>query len=668
MKLNTVLSMSMSIILSLLLTFSLTTSSVSGETAAAAAEKKPKCPGKVKVLVEEIPAGTFLQFKDLKKKILPLKSGDFSSPIPGLVKTIEKNVGSSVKIGDVVVVIDREPIKKEIARAKAKIRQWKNKLRKYRNYKVRIPKAERRAERIIKEAEELIALKEAQLEKCDITSPADGMIAALKVNQGDYISEGFVLGTIINIDKVKMPLTTYADKVTNGQKIKIKVKELVKTVDGVVQKDADGGTNIFIDNQDKQIMPAMSTHFRILLKEYKNVVVLPEAKFLKDDTGLGPFVYIAEGNLAKKAYLKTGPTEKGNVLVLEGLAIGDEMIVSEILSAKQATVKEDFPCLYNNKKIKIMEMDEAKGKFVKRKKGKAPVKPVKKEKKIKPEPVKKPKVEKKTPPKPPKPPKVVKKKEKPKDILAVQAFLDYLTYNKDTLRYDRFKKVTREDSIIIKIYCDAAAKNRILRIIEKFRIKKYYVYILKEKEKYKIDAFFKAERPVKMKRETFLNRFRIGAHVGYYKMFDSNFEDIYGRMVSVGLDISVMLSEKLDIWFSGGISSKTAAIEWAEEDLKFEFTPLSLDLRYFFKRSEKWDFYAGAGFNYYAFEDTNPIENVKDKAFGINILGGTYYHLSQNFSLQLLLRFNMVKKTIENTDNDLNMNSAELLFGISYGF
>lgn len=669
MKSKTAISVSISVLLTLFFAFSPATTILSGETAPAG-EKPVKCPGKVKVLVEKIPGGTFLEYKDLEKKILPLKSDDFTSPIPGLVKKIEKTVGSSVNTGDVILGIDSDPIKKEIAEAKAKVRKWKKELNRRRNWKVRSERAEKQAERIIKENEDLIALKEEQLTKCDIASPVDGMIAVLKVNEGDYISEGFVLGTIINIEKVKIPLTTYADKVTDGQKLKINVKELAKPFAGMVRKDAGGVTNIFIANQDKRIRPGMSTYFRILLKKYKDAVVLPEAKFLKDDTGMGPFVYIAEDNLAKKSYLKTGPAEKGNVLILEGLSIGAEMIVSEILSAKQGTVKEGFPCLYNNKKIKIMETDESKGVFVKRKKGKAPAKkPVKKELKVEkkkiPVQVKEKKIVRKPPPKEKKkkytPP---ARKEKPEEVLAVEAFLDYLTNNKDTLRYNKFKKVARKDSIIIKIFCDKAAKDRLLRIIEKFNVEKYWIIILKEKEKYNFNASFKRGKASPWVRRQ--SKFRVGASVGYYKMFDSNFEDVYGRMVSIGLDLSYTLSDKLDIWLYGGLSSKTAEIDWEEEDLKFKFTPISLDLRYFFKRSAKWDFYAGAGFNLYPFEDTNPIENVKDNAFGLNILGGTYYHLTEHLSLQLMLKFNIVKKTIEDADNDLNMNSAELLFGITY--
>jgi outer membrane protein W len=137
-------------------------------------------------------------------------------------------------------------------------------------------------------------------------------------------------------------------------------------------------------------------------------------------------------------------------------------------------------------------------------------------------------------------------------------------------------------------------------------------------------------------------------------------------MPTVGLDISYTLSDKLDLWLYGGTGSKTAEIDWAEEDLKFKFTTVTLDLRYFFKRSLKLDFFAGAGLNIVSFKDTNPILEVKDNAVGFNLVAGTYYHLTEKFLFHLALRFNIVKKTLEDTDNDLNMNSAELLLGISY--
>lgn len=708
MKSKTAVSKISCLVLSLLLT----TSIVFGQ---AVPEKEEKCPRTVKVLVGEIIGETFLEYRDLETPVLPERTDNFTSLIPGEIKEIKTNAGSDVKTGDVLMMIDDASIKKEIADANERIRRWKRILRKRENWAVRSPAAENQAKRNIKNYEDLVAEKQKELEKIIIKSPVDGRIDTLNVKPGDHISADFVLGTIVNIQPVKILLDQYTDKVNNNQKIKIKIKELSQIFTGVVQKTNDGKTYIVIQNSDKKILPGMNTHFRILFKEHKNVVVLPEEQFSKDDGGV--FVYIARGKYAKKSYLKTGPVEKGKVLILDGLAVGDEMIISEVLSAKEAALKEKLTCVKDNKKIRVMVMDDAKGRFVKRKKGAKPlpVKEAKEEIAKKEIPVKKieptPAAKKEEPPKPVKktePPKIEKKpvevKEKvekpivpevPKkekttkptveaEYRKVDAFIDYLTNNKDTLKYDKFRVRTMDGIMVVVVYCNALCRDKLIPVIHKFEVKQYYVTQLKP-DRFQIETYFPdgrkiperiprviKERKVPRVRPDVvgppLPKLRIGAALGYHLMFDTNFKEVYGNMLAMGLDISYTISQKLDIWAYAGTSSKTAEIDWAEQDLKFSFTPITLNLRYFFKRDQKWDFFTGAGINIYSFKDENPIEEVKDNAVGMNLLAGAYYHITEKFLLHLALRFNIVRKAIEEADNDLNMNSAELLFGISYNF
>lgn len=684
------------VIISLFLTISI----VFGQTAP---KKEEKCPKTVKVLVGEIVGDTFLEHRKLEKPIFPDRTDTFISPIAGAIKEIKTTVGSDVKTGDVLMVIDDAPINKEIEDANANIKRWKRELWKRENWKVRSSAAENQAKQNLKKYEDLLAQKQEDLENAIIKSPLNGRIDALNVKPGDHISADFVLGKIVNIDQVKILLDQFTDKVNNNQKIKIKIKELSQIFTGVVNKADDGSTYIVIPNRGKKILPGMNSHFRILFKEHENVVVLPKEQLSKDDGGV--FVYIAKDKYAKKSYLKTGPVEKGKVLILDGLAIGDEMIISEILSAKEASLKEKLTCVKDNKKIRAMVMDDTKGRFVKRKKGAkpVPVKEVKEEIAKKEIPVKKveptPTVKKKEPPKvvkkeepqkvekpmvpetPKEEPKVKPKTEEP--YRKVDAFIDYLTNNKDTLNYDKFRVRSTDGMMMVIIYCNTACRDKLIPVINKFSVTQYFVTQVKP-DRYQIETHFaegrkkaRFPRPTKERRarrvKTYavgapLPKLRIGAALGYHLMFDSNFKDVYGNMLAMGLDISYTLSEKLDIWIYAGTSSKTAEIDWATEDLKFSFTPITLDLRYFFKRDLKWDFFAGAGINIYSFKDENPIEEVKDNAVGMNLLGGAYYHITEKFLLHLALRFNIVKKTIENTDNDLNMNSAELLFGISYNF
>jgi RND family efflux transporter MFP subunit len=576
-------------VITIALAFLLLTSAVFGvpQEAAKADEKPVKCPKRVGVLVQDVKPATFKEFKRLKIAVLPGKVVDTATPFAGAVKTIEKAVGSEVKAGDVILKLDTAAIQYEIDEAQAQVKRWQRNLFKRERWKVRSPRAEAQAKGNIKKNQELVAEKEAQMSKCTITAPISGVITALKVKEGDRVSQDFDLFSISNTEKVIIPLGRFAEKVEQGQAVRVKIKELSKAFKGSVYKADE--SYIVIDNAMLEIKSGMMARFRVLMETHENVVVLAKARILKDDSGM--FVYVVNGKLARKAMLKIGAVEKGRALIKDGLKTGDELIVAEVLKSKDGTLRDEFTCLDDAKKIKIMVMDEVKGKYVKRKKGaKSPAVPVmaKKKKPVEPKP---------------EPEKVKKKEVKKKEI--------------------------------------------------------------KKKPRRKLPPL---PSDKKMK-------FRVGAHLVYTKMSNQDFEDVYGRMVSFGLNLSYFITDNIDIWLSYGSGKKEGVIpDFPEVALDFAYTPISIDLRYYFKRSPKFDFFAGLGLNHYSYEenisDELDLESVKDTAIGFNMLGGMYYNISANFSLQCLLRWNAVKKTIIEpaVDNELNLGGLELLFGITYGF
>jgi RND family efflux transporter MFP subunit len=674
MKFKTVMSVALSLLLMTAVMFGSAAPAPQGEEG-----KDVKCPGKVGVLVEVVGTHNFSEFKTLENKILPASSSDFNSTVTGTVKSVGVSVGKEVKAGEIVLELDGGKLETELKDAEAKVKVWKKKLQQRRNWKVRSERAERNAEEIIKKNSEIVARNKEQLKNLTLTSPVNGIITEINVAAGDKLEPGTKLATVITLDQVKIKLTDYADKLSAGQSVSFKVKELSKEFTGTVAKDSDGDTFIVADNPGKNINSGMTANFRVLVEEHKDVVVLPEAKILKE--GSDSVVYVANGKVAKRVVLKMGPAEKGMVLIKEGLSAGDELIVSAILSAKGGTLRDSLSCLEDNKKITVMVKHDAKDRYVKRKKGasKKPVSMTAEKKEMK----KEQKEEKK---------RVVVKKasgteahgktEGSSDLPPQDVFANYLTNNRESLQYNSFRRSAKGGMEVIYISCDEAAKDRILAIMDKFKAKE--VAVTKSGDDFQVEASFTAAEHSEMaksksskmrrprrERAASNSRFRIGANLSYQKMSDSNFEDVYGRFVTVGADLSYMITDKLDVWLSAQTGSKSTAIpDFPEITLKFTLTPVALDLRYYFKRSSTWEFFGGAGLSYYTFKEENPIEEVSDNAVGFNILGGAYYNFTNNLAVQLLFRYNIVKKTIEEpqVDNELDLTSAELLFGISFRF
>lgn len=530
-------------------------------------EKTAKCPGKVPVLMEKVKTGEFLEYKTFEKKILPYQYSEVSSSTAGVVKKIEKTAGTPVQAGDIILLMDAAKLETELAAAKNETAKAKQTLAKRKGWKDKSEKAIAQAQQKLDAANAAVKALEDKITACTISAPITGVLASVKVNEGDHVSENYAVADVVNTSKMKLDVSEQMNHLKPGEKLNIQIIEISATVEGEVE----GAENFLaFDNADGKVLIGHNARINVLIQRHTDVPALPENLVQKDESG--SFVYIVNGKYAAKKMVKTGAVCDGKVMIAEGLAKDDPLIVAEILSEAEGTLKPALSCLQNQKKISAFEKD-ATGKLVKA--GKVP-------ETIKPEPtIEKPK---------PQEPKIIEKKEpKPE----------------------------------------------------------------------------KAKIPVMMRKE---GKIKLGAHVSYTKMFSSNFEDVYGRMTGFGLDLSYALSKSLDIWASVAYSTKSKDPDFSEEEMKFRYLPICLDLRYYLYKSSKFDFFAGAGLSVFPFEDVNPIQNVKDTAIGANVLAGTYYHLTDKLMLQMTLRFNLVKKAIENADNELEMNGAELLFGLSYNF
>ena len=354
--------------------------------------KKVKCPRRVKVQVEKIKDVNFKEYKNFSATF-NAETKVVSSAVSGFITDIRVYENDLISKDWVIAVINNA-LKDEIENAEKEIKKWDTILFKRTHWKVRSEGAEKQAEEKIDEAKLKVEELKSRIPDYIIKAPIEGKIKSLEVSKDTEISENSIIAKIVNDKKMLAHITiTESDKAmfTEGQKIPFKITGLEDILYVEVTKVYEDKVFLLINNQDKIIQDGFNVTFQVLKEEHKNVIVLSRKDIFTDKEG--EFVYIAKEKRAKKVYLKTGPEEKGRILILDGLSVGDEMIISEILSSKEGTIKEKFECLKENVKIKIMVKDIETGKFIKLK-FKKEVKEVKKEEVKKPEPVK---IEKKKP-------------------------------------------------------------------------------------------------------------------------------------------------------------------------------------------------------------------------------------------------------------------------------
>ena len=78
-------------------------------------------------------------------------------------------------------------------------------------------------------------------------------------------------------------------------------------------------------NPDRKILVGMAATLNIKVKEYTDVIVIPQETVIEQIDGR--FVFVRDGSSARKVKVRLGASEKQSVIITEGLHTGDELII-----------------------------------------------------------------------------------------------------------------------------------------------------------------------------------------------------------------------------------------------------------------------------------------------------------------------------------------------------
>lgn len=323
-----------------------------GEVEESVKVKPVKCPGTVRVLTETVEPVSFDEYVSLEEAALPAMVSDIVNAQAGTVVKIEKPAGSLVKAGDVILILDVGKSSDELTQAQEELKKAQRVLRTRQNWKVRSAAAEKQAESKVADWQAQVAQIEAMLAATQVLAPVDGTIANLLVSEGEHISQDFIIGSIHDLAQLRFPLDAQASKVTDGQTILVKMRETETVLDGMVKKTATDKADLLINNADGKISAGQHGHFEVLVQNYPSVIVVDQKVLQKDD--LGSFVFVVNEKRARKTPITLGAASHGKQVVNFGLFKGNQLIVAEVMPDKAGTIQDGFPCLTDNKKVKVV--------------------------------------------------------------------------------------------------------------------------------------------------------------------------------------------------------------------------------------------------------------------------------------------------------------------------
>jgi HlyD family secretion protein len=320
----------------------------------------------------EVTQGTIVEKAVAVGQIQPRQKFQVKSKISGIVRRTLVEVGDTVKAGDPLFEIAPDPTPLEVTEVDRRVESAQASFRRAEGDYNRamelakggvLPKSDVEAR---KESFELarVALMKAQQDReltrrgrlsasgqeSIIRAPAAGTILTRSVNEGDPIvpltsyQPGTEMATVADMSDLIFKGTVDeidVGKLSMGMQARIKVGALpTDVVTGKVQRIApqaqqkEGATLFDVEieldaNQKITLRAGYSANADVIIREKKDVLVLPERLVTFEDGGKKTFVELPQADAKaepKKAEVKTGISDGLNIEIVSGLKKGEKVV------------------------------------------------------------------------------------------------------------------------------------------------------------------------------------------------------------------------------------------------------------------------------------------------------------------------------------------------------
>jgi len=268
------------------------------------------------------------------------ESVDVTAKVSNLVTAVRFTEGQQVRRGDLLVELDADAARAELAITEAALtesRSQYNRSRELYTTKVLSDAQLEQIEASLKANEARVAVARSRLNDTLVRAPFAGRVGLRRVSVGSLISPGTVITTLDDTSTIKLDFTvpeTFLSAVTPGLKILARsvaypekaFEGAVTSVDSRVDPSTRSVTvRAQVPNPSGLLKPGMFLTVRLSRGEM-DVLLIPEQALVPEQGDV--YVFVAKGDVVEKRLVRTGQRRVGDVQVLQGLSAG-EVVVTE---------------------------------------------------------------------------------------------------------------------------------------------------------------------------------------------------------------------------------------------------------------------------------------------------------------------------------------------------
>lgn len=187
-------------------------------------------------------------------------------------------------------------------------------------------------------AQAAVELARARLQRSEIRAPFAGVAGIRRVSVGDYVKEGADLVNLEDLSSLKVDFRvpeSNLGQIRSGQAVVVTVdayegrsfEAVVEAIDP--QIDAQGRAVVLrarIDNREGLLRPGLFARVRLTLEARPAVASVPEDALIP--TAEGQFVFLVDGETARRVPVETGARRDARVEIRKGLEEGMRVVTA----------------------------------------------------------------------------------------------------------------------------------------------------------------------------------------------------------------------------------------------------------------------------------------------------------------------------------------------------